>query len=365
MSIATISLLVAGWLAGWLLAGRRVRLTPAAGTGRGDRSEATRVSVVVPARNEAERLPQLLSCLAALDPAPHEVLVVDDESTDATAELAAAAGARVLAVSPPPGWTGKAWACHRGAEEATGDVLVFLDADTEPAPGAIGALAGAAQEGALVSAHPRHRVERAYEHLSAGPAVVTTLGGGLGGTPRHRWWRRPIAFGPAIAVRRDVYEHIGGHASVCSDVAEDLALARVADRAGVPVRSLLGGPLLTYRMYPEGVGSLLEGWSKNLAVGAGATPPVRLAATVTWVSAGLQAGVSLATLAGWPAVVAYLAFAAQFAVLAGRVGRFGPVTPLAFPLVLAGFVLLFVRSTALVLHRRSVPWRGRQVAVRA
>lgn len=364
VSTTTVALLLIGWSAGWMLAGRRHGLAAPAAGGR-----APTVSVVVPARDEEARIPPLLAELRVLDPAPLEVLVVDDGSTDATAALAAAAGARVVGAEPPPGWTGKAWACQRGAAEASGEVLVFLDADTVPAPGAIDGLAAAALGGELVSAHPRHRVEHLYEHLSAGPAVIATLGAGLGGPPAHRWWRRPIAFGPAIAVRRDVYDRIGGHRAVRHEVAEDLALARVAADAGVPVRAVLAGDLISYRMYPEGVGSLVEGWSKNLATGAGTTPPVRLAATVAWVAAALQAAASAvgAVLGGGAptAVAAYLLFVAQFHVLARRVGRFGWATSAAYPLVLAGFVGLFARSTFLTLRRGTVPWRGRQVAVRA
>ena len=357
-----MALLVAGWLAGWALAGRRHQLV----AGRGD--AGARVSVIVPARDEEARLPDLLTALRALDPPPHEVLVVDDGSTDATAELATAAGARVIRVDPPAGWTGKAWACHRGAAEATGEILVFLDADTVPGAGTVQTLALAATGGELVSAHPAHRVEHAYERLSAGPAVISVLGAGTGGPPRHLWWRRPIAFGPAVAVRRDVYQRIGGHAAVRAEVAEDLALARVAAAAGVPVRALLGGDLISYRMYPEGLGSLVEGWSKNLATGAGVTPPLRLAATVIWVAAALQAAISTVGAIAWgaavPAIAAYLAFVVQFGVVARRLGRFGTATALAYPVVLAGFVALFARSTFLTLRGGTVPWRGRQVAVR-
>ena len=362
MSTATVALLLVGWCAGWVLAGRRHGLAPPVA---GDPPPT--VSVVVPARDEQERIPDLLAALRALDPQPHEVLVVDDSSTDATAALAATAGARVLRVEPPPGWTGKSWACQQGAAEATGEVLVFLDADVVPAPGAIDGLAAAALGGELVSAHPRHHVEHLYEHLSAGPAVISTLGAGSGGPPRHRWWRREIAFGPAVAVRRDVYERIGGHAAVRGEVAEDLALARVAAAAGVPVRAVLAGDLVEYRMYPEGLRSLVEGWSKNLATGAGATPPLRLAATVAWVAAALQAAISaVGALATWsaPAVAGYVLFVVQFDVLARRVGRFGRATSIAYPLVLVGFVALFARSTFLTLRRGTVPWRGRQVAVR-
>src|SRR5690606_8836922 len=168
----------------------------------------------VPARDEAERLPRLLAALSA-DHDSGEVVVVDDGSTDATAALARAAGATVVPSAPPPGWTGKARACWTGAAVARGDVLVFLDADVEPAPGAVSALAAAAASGGgLVSAPPRHRVERPYEVLSAGPAVVALLGAGTGGPPARRWWRRPFAVGPALAVPAAAYRRSGGHRAV-------------------------------------------------------------------------------------------------------------------------------------------------------
>ncbi|MEW1952783.1 glycosyltransferase [Terrabacter sp. NPDC080008] len=370
MGTASLALLIVGWLLGWLLgwalgwglAGSRPVL-PTADSAVPARLPAPRVSVVIPARNEVGRLPELLRCLAELDPAPGEVVVVDDESTDGTASLARAAGVRVIPSSPPPGWTGKAAACQRGADDSTGDVLVFLDADTAPAPGAVAALAAAARGGELVSAHPRHRVERPYEYLSMGPAVVTVLAGGLGASPRWRWWRKPIAFGPAIAVRRDAYERFGGHASVRGDLVEDLALARAADRAGVPVRALLAGEQISYRMYPEGPRSLLHGWGRNLARGAGATPLPRLAATVVWVVAALHAGLVLAVDPRLLSLLCYAGFAVQFGAVARCVGRFRPVAAALHPLALGAFVVLFCWSLVLVVHRRSVPWRGRRVEV--
>jgi 4,4'-diaponeurosporenoate glycosyltransferase len=361
VSTASLALLVVGWVLGWLLAGRRVMLP--VDSSRAGEVGASSVSVVVPARNEARRLPELLCCLARLDPAPGEVVVVDDESTDGPAALARAAGARVVPSSPPPGWTGKAAACQLGAEESTSDVMIFLDADTTPAPGAVAALAAAARAGVLVSAHPRHRVERPYEYLSMGPAVVTVLAGGLGPSPRWRWWRHPVAFGPAVAVRRDVYERFGGHAAVRGDLVEDLALARAADRAGVPIRAQLAGDQISYRMYPEGPRSLLHGWGRNLARGAGATPRLRLVATVLWVVAALHSGLVLALDAGWLSLLCYAAFAVQFGVVARRVGRFTPAASALHPLALGAFVVLFCWSFVLVVHGGSVQWRGRKVEV--
>lgn len=376
--------LTGGWLLGWALLGRRHRLDEMASSARrtagaeggggassldgstsvSDSTSGSDVSVVIPARNEAERLPRLLAALAEADPAPTEVIVVDDGSTDATAHIARTAGARVIHVDPPDGWTGKAWACHSGAAVATGDVLVFFDADTEPAPEAVGLLAASARDGAFASVQPTHRVESWYERISAGPAMITALGAGIGPTPRGRFWRRPMAFGPAIAVRSDVYRRIGGHAAVRTEVAEDLALAREADAAGVPVRSALGEEHIRYRMYPEGIASLLEGWSKNLALGAGATPLLRLAAVVVWIAAALRAPMVLLSDPGLLPLAAFAAFVAQVGLVLHRIGRFGPATAVAYPLVLLAFVSLFVRSTALTARGRPVPWRGRLVRVR-
>ncbi len=363
MSAYTLTLLGGGFLLGWVLAGRGHWLRAASGP-------SPRTSVIVPARDEAERLPRLLAALACANPPPLEVIVVDDGSSDDTGDLARRSGATVLRVDPPAGWTGKAWACQQGAETASGDVLVFLDADTEPAPGLVGALASAAaSHAALVSAQPRHRVERLYERLSAGPTLVALLGAGTGGPAPRRWWRGPVAFGPAVAVPAATYHHLGGHGAVRGAIAEDLALAVAADSRGVPVHSYLGGDLIAYRMYPEGIGRLAEGWGKNLATGASGTPPLRLVATVIWVAAALQAAVSVATARdlsslAW-ALGAYGLFALQVGVLLHRVGRFGWFTATAYIVPLSGFVVLFLRSSLVTLRGGSVWWRGRRVALRS
>ena len=361
MSAATVVVLAAAWALGWLLAGRR-RTLPAAVA-----PTSVGVSVIIPARNEATRLPRLLEALAA-ELRSGEVLVVDDGSTDGTAAVARASGATVLSAEPPGGWSGKAYACWTGARAAHGDVLVFLDADVEPTPGAIPALvAEAATSGGLVSAHPVHRVERPYERLSAGPALVALLGAGTGGEPVHRWWRRPFAFGPAMAIPAGAYRRIDGHRAVRAEIADDVALATAADRAGVPVQSMLAGGRLRYRMYPHGLGQLVEGWTKNLATGGSATPPLRLVAVAIWVTAALRAGVTLAAVAGGGPFVAgvatYVLFAVQFHVLVRRIARFGVTASILFPVVIGAFVLLFAWSLVLTHGRRRVRWRGRVLDV--
>jgi len=106
----------------------------------------TTVSAVIPARNEAARIgPCVIAALA--DPGVSEVIVVDDESADGTAAVAARSGARVISGRPlPPGWVGKQWALQQGLQAASGEYVLTLDADARPRPGLAAALVAAAAQ---------------------------------------------------------------------------------------------------------------------------------------------------------------------------------------------------------------------------
>lgn len=125
----TITLLVS-WLLGWALCRGLSRLPEHRLQGQ------PKVSVLIPARNEEGTLPNLLPALRGQSLQPLEVIVIDDHSSDRTAAIATRAGVRVLVPTPPlpGGWCGKTWALHNGVQASAGEVLVFLDADTEPGP---------------------------------------------------------------------------------------------------------------------------------------------------------------------------------------------------------------------------------------
>jgi 4,4'-diaponeurosporenoate glycosyltransferase len=326
-----------------------------------------RVTVIIPARDEAANLPGLLASLAAGTTSPAEVIVVDDGSTDGTAGIAAAHGASVIDPGPPPpGWLGKPWACAAGARAAAHERLVFLDADVRLAGGGLAAVVAAhGRIGGVLSVQPQHRPGRVVEELSAvfNVCAVAGAGGGLPG-------RAHVAFGPCLVVGRDVYEQIGGHAAVAGSVIEDVDLARCARAADVPVSGYRGGDLVAYRMYPQGWSALVDGWTKNIARGAGAAPRWAVLATVIWVAGladvAIRASAGLVGWAGggavpWTALVAYAAVAAHTAWTLARVGRFRVVTAAAYPVPLAVFIGVFVRSFVAVALRRPVRWRDRHV----
>jgi len=332
--------------------------------------------VIVPAYNEQRRIVTLLESLSLQSRPADEILVVDDRSTDATATVARRFGVRVRRAPPkPPGWIGKTWACWIGARESTGDLLVFLDADIRLVPNGLARLIAAYEErGGLVSVQPYHETPRAVERLSAVCNVVVI--GGLGAfTPLGDRLAAGGSFGPCLLVSRADYRRSGGHAAVRDRIVEDIALGDRARRCGLSVVCLAGRGTISFRMYPEGLRSMVEGWSKSMASGAGDSPALPRWLMTAWLTGATSAVVTLAAgvaaLAaaapslsqfGAAAVGLYLAYAAQLWWMFRRIGSFGPLAALLFPLPLAFFHAVFARSAWLT-RRGGVSWRGRSVMV--
>nr|CAA9351750.1 MAG: hypothetical protein AVDCRST_MAG46-2634 [uncultured Nocardioidaceae bacterium] len=371
--VLVVVLLTAGAGAYWLLADLRT-LPP----GGGHRRPAASVSVVIPARDEQSSLPALLESLRHLTVEVRQIVVVDDGSRDATASVARRAGAAVVPAGvAEPGWTGKAWACHVGARATSGDLLLFLDADTVLDPDALAGLLDLHdRHGGLVSVQPFHHVVRPYEQLSAYFNAVSIM---ASAAFTRRPGRQPMAFGPCLMTSRSDYERAGGHAAVRGEILDDVQLAVAYDRSGLPVRCAVGGRSIRMRSYPGGVRQLADGWTKNFASGASAAAPGAAAAAVLWVSAhhavAVGAAVSLIeAMTGWGAslaqghpvlwAVAWVGVAWQLRSVLRRIGSFRWWTWLLFPVPLLAFDLIFARSAALTVVRRRVLWRGREVDLR-
>lgn len=364
--------LVVGWLAAWWMLWRLPVPRPLDRDPGADGSLAD-VAVVIPARDEADNLPTLLASLDGARVAGVEIVVVDDHSTDDTAAVAAAAGARVLAAPDlPAGWAGKPHACAVGAAASTRSTLVFLDADTAiESDGLARIVAEQRTRGGLLSVQPFHLTDLPHERLAAIFNIVGVMGVGCATAPPHP--RVTGAFGPCIVTSRVDYDTVGGHESVRGEVLEDIALGTRYRDAGLPVRALGGRGAITFRMYPAGMRQLVEGFTKNFAGGAGAIPWWRTLLVFLWITGMLIAGWTLPVQSiGWwlggstPSGVAYamyVAYALQVAVLARRVGRFGAWTPWAFPLLVVGFLGIFIRSLVHTARGRTT-WRGRTVRTR-
>ena len=174
---------------------------------RGRTTRAASVSVVVPARDEEATLPgaRWRRCAARRRRPRGRGGGRRVPGRDGRGGPRRAAPACCPPATPPPGWTGKAWACHLGAGATSGDLLLFLDADTVLAPDALGGLLELhARHGGLVSVQPFHRVVRPYEQLSSYFNVVALMASGAFSPSSHA--SRPMAFGPCLLTSRADYE---------------------------------------------------------------------------------------------------------------------------------------------------------------
>ena len=345
------------WLLGWVLLWR---VPVPAG------ADPTRppVSVVVPARDEEANLVVLLGSLVPQVGPGDEVIVVDDQSSDATVEVARAEGAAVVAAPTlPPGWAGKQWACHTGAERATNGILVFLDADTRIETGGLDRIASLGSGAGLTSIQPYHVVPTWQERLAAffnvvgmmGTAAFTPLGTRL--APRG-------AFGPCLVSSVADYRRAGGHAAARASVLDDVGIAAAYRRAGLPVRVLGGRGTISFRMYPGGAGALVAGFTKNLATAAVAVRGPAAVAVAGWLAACAAPAVLAGRIAIPLVVACYLAVVAQLAVHLHRLGTFGPVVALVYPVALAAFLAVLARSLVVTYGVGRVTWKGRSLPTR-
>lgn len=260
----------------------------------GARNGADSVSLLVAVRDEAARLPATLPGL--LSQGAREVVFLDDGSSDRSAALlqrgieqARGLGrshrgdvGRVVSGAPtPPGWAGKTWAMQQLAEAATGDVLVFCDADIRLAPGALDAVLAEMrrQHADVFSIFPRQITATIGEHLLV-PLIDDVL---LCFLP-FPLLSAPVpsaatANGSLIAFDRQVFAALDGFAGVRAAVVEDVAIARRTRAGGYRLGLALGGDLVQTRMY-AGWAELVTGFARGLRPAVGGS---RVAVLVGWI----------------------------------------------------------------------------------
>jgi len=339
---------------------------------------AGRVSVIIPARNEAENIETSVRSILETTYEPMELLIVDDRSTDTTPTIVQSLAAkdhrvRLISGAPlPPGWYGKPWACVQGYRAATGEYLVFTDADTRHAPTLLAHAIGASrhENADLVTIAPRQLCLTFWERLIM-PQVWALLSYRY--HPRvvnaARAARDVIANGQFILVTRESYEAVGTHESVRGKVAEDLGLAQQYFALGRRMYFAFAESLMVTRMYRDLPG-LVEGWSKNMFLGARQSypnePVLRLVmpaalalAMVFWMvppgllvlaACGIQGGLFNA------AVLATMASLVFWGIVSFGMG-IPPAYALGFPLGAVMTLAIYLRS---VWRGRRVRWRGRE-----
>ena len=353
-----LTVLVAGFAAALLLFWR-IPLLP-----RATSNPSMNVSIVIPARNEAKTLPLLLADLTAQTRAPHEIIVVNDNSEDETEQIARAFGVKVISLTDKPdGWVGKCWACQQGAETATGDSLLFLDADVRLAPDALSRILSAHESYGAISVQPYHETKRLIEDcaLFFNLAQICANGSAL---------PRPVnlgLYGPVIAISRQDYFAFHGHEPVKSVVLEDMALADCLRGKQIPFRLFVGDADVRFRMYPDGFPALWHGFTKNFATAAAKLPAWLLILVFLFIaslaSAPLHLGLSLAASSqlAWLYGACYALWVLALHLITRHVGGFRPLSLLLYPVPLVVFLFVFLNSCRIRLMRGNVKWKGRAI----
>ena len=300
--------------------------------------QTPKVSVLIPARNEGVVIRSCIEGVLAQDHPVHEVIVLDDDSQDDTGSIVdeiAASDPRVrrLAGAPlPDGWKGKNWALHQASTAASGDWLLFIDADVRLADQALRQAAGlAADSGAdMVSWFAQLDMitfwEKAMMPFIADFIVLFSPLDKVNDPDDDHC----IANGQFIHVRRTTYDEVGGHEGIRDSIIDDVSLARAVKFGGGKLRMAFALELMQTRMYTS-LGEIWNGWAKNFFPAMQARPGLAVAAV------GYLHLTSL-----WPALLL------PVAVLSVVLGNLG-----------AAEILTFTAAAGIVAYRTVTRWVDR------
>jgi chlorobactene glucosyltransferase len=349
--------------------------------------DAPLVSIIVPARNEERNIRHCVEALLAQTYPHFELIILDDRSTDATAQILAEIGRQddrlqiLLGEELPPGWAGKPHALYQASLSAQGEWLCFVDADTFVSPAAVASVYLAARERSadMFSIFTRQELGTFWEKTIL-PIVFTALA--VGFSPRRvndPAKKDAIANGQFIFIRREVYEAVGGHAAIKESIVEDRDLAALVKRAGYHLVLADGRAVASTRMYTS-LPEMWEGWTKNIFLGlkerAGLLLLGAFGAFLSVFAALLLPAWLLGGLVWWvlgggnPAVIViaeaallwvYLIF---WRVLACRRMDISGWYALATPFGAGVFAAMMLTSAWEVLSGRGVTWKGRRYAKR-
>lgn len=367
MILVTATLLL-GLVASWLLFNRFPGLE------QGDTQESgnqnPQLSIIIPARNEEKNLALLLADLKNQTRAIHEIICVDDGSTDYTASIARDYRATLITAAPKPdGWLGKAWACHQGGEAASGELLLFLDADVRLSPNGLGKLLRARHKtGMVVSVMPYHRILKSWEALSLFFNCLQMGANGLGLPPSFKSSGGVGLYGPVILIDRGDYQAVGGHAAIKTSIVDDVALGEKLKEKGIPFALFLGDQDVAYRMYGGGLGDLIDGWTKNQAAGVANTPLFLIVLVFFWITAVASAPLYLVLNLVWQQWLWSTIMAACYGIwvleltrIARQIGSFSVIGITCYPLLLLFYLVIFLRSLVKKIMGRPVIWKDREI----
>jgi len=332
--------------------------------------KSPRVSIIVPARNEEDDIEQTLLRLLALDYDNYEVIAVDDRSSDRTGEIIARLARskdahgilKVIRIEAlPSAWVGKTHAMWTAAQQATGDWLLFTDADVQFKPDSVRrAIAYAEAERAdHVVLFPRMIMKQPGEKMVTAFFLTLFVFG-------HRPWkvanprtRDHMGVGAFNLIRRRVYESIGTYQALRMEILDDMKLGKVVKNAGYAQRNVFGADLISIRWAKSAMG-MVNNLTKNFYAVMSFQWPRALASCVGLAFLNLLPFFGALLAHGWARLPYAIALASMFSIYAGM-SKQSDVPPYYFvlhPVSTTLFVYTMLRSMIITLGRGGVEWRG-------
>jgi len=326
-----------------------------------------RVSVIIPARNEEATIARALRAVLAQDYPDYEVLVLNDRSIDGTGRVLEAAAReqsrlRVIHISAlPDGWLGKNHALCEGAKQATGQILLFADADVVMAP-------------STLSRAVSHLTTHRLDHLTAVPHVLTPglwlelfVGAfSIFFALFYQTWKardpkspRYVGIGAFNMVRGEVYRAIGTHRAIALRPDDDMMLAKLIKRARFHADVLLGMEMIEVQWYAS-LGDLVRGLEKNAFAGLNYEIPAVIASLLLQLSLQVWPFIAVLVTSGPVRWVNALVVAVVIAMCADN-ARFHGLRPwigVTFPAASLIMSWILVRSTVVTLVSGGITWRG-------
>jgi len=250
-----------------------------------------KVSMLIPARNEAAVIGDTVSSLLHQSYPWTELLILDDDSDDGTDMVALEAAQnndrlRLIRGRPiPDGWLAKNWACQQLAGQAAGEILVFADADVSWQSNALDSLLYemGRSDADMLAVMPTQKTESWPERLCV-PLMALAIHAYLPAIAVHRT-NHPLlaaANGQCIAFNRAAYDSIGGHAAVRDNILDDIGLARRVKKAGLRLRMVEADGLISCRMYKDWQ-TVRDGYAKNMLAGFGGAAGLISGTVFHWV----------------------------------------------------------------------------------
>lgn len=324
------------------------------------------VSIIIPARNEAQRILPLLESLAFYRD-DIDIIIVDDHSDDDTGAIAKQYGYHVvLPQARPKGWKGKPWALDQGVQQAKGSILVFLDADTIVEKHGLEKIITIFMETqSPLSIQPYHQMKTSIERLSVFFNVLVVMAANTYTLFKNKLTPRAF-FGPTQVMLKQDYLDFATDPSVTSQVLEDIYLGKAFLKNGKRIRSIIGKYLVSFRMYPDGFKDMLQGFGKNFANGAIAIGVVQAILLSLWISAPYASinifSTSVLTQSELliPSLI-YVIFGLQLFLFSRQIGNFRWTIIFLYPLHALFFLYVFIYSFFRIYIFKNNTWKGRKV----